>query len=132
MEKSLAVSGGIKWFHWVALVGFGLVAGLLTIIIINTRPHTAAGTEEKRVAAAVARHVILPSDETPALATVTDPTKLTNNRLLSQAKQGDKILIYAKWKQAIIYRPSSDRVVDIGPVDVAAPGGDTGSYTPLK
>lgn len=123
----------IKWFHWVGLVGFGLITGLLAIIVINTRPHTGAGeSEEKKVAAQVAKHVLLPTDETPALATVTDPSKLANNHFLSQAHKGDRILIYAKWKQAVIYRPASDRIVDIGPVDVAAPGGDTSSYSQIK
>jgi len=116
----------------VALVAFGLVAGLFIIIVINTRSHTGADKEVKSVVAKVGHHVILPSDETPALATVTDTSKLKNNKFLSQGKSGDKILIYAKWQRAVLYRPSLDKVVDIGPVDVTPPSGDTSGFAPVS
>ena len=131
-ERVTGLLGSIKWFQWVALVGFGALVGLLIIVVINTRPHTNGQTEEKKVAAEVARHVLLPTDETPALATVTDPSKLKNNPFLKQTRSGDKILIFAKWQQAVIYRPSSDRIVDIGPVDVSAPEGSTNGYSQIK
>ena len=131
-DRAKTIVADLKWFNWVALVGFGVVAGLLIIVIINTRPRASGDAEEKKMAESVARHVLLPTAETPALATVTDPAKLKNNKFLSQAQKGDKILIYARWKQAVIYRPSADRVVDIGPVDVAPPGGDTSGFNPLK
>lgn len=88
-------------------------------------------TNIKEVEARVARHLILPTDETPALATVTDTSKLANNKFLGQGKNGDKILIYAKWRRAVLYRPSTDRIVDVGPVDVALPAGDTKAFRPL-
>lgn len=59
--------------------------------------------------------MILPSDETPALLTVTDTTKLTST-FLRQAKNGDKVLVYQANKKAVIYRPSADKIVDVGPV----------------
>ena len=68
----------------------------------------------------VARHMLLPTDETPALVTVTDPSKLTTD-FLKQTVAGDKVLIYQTNKRAIIYRPSVDRVVDVGPVLIDAP-----------
>lgn len=63
----------------------------------------------------VGRHYLLPTDEQPALVTVEDETKVTSP-FLKQAKNGDKILIYAKAKVVIIYRPSIDRIVAVGPV----------------
>lgn len=67
------------------------------------------------VVSRVSRHMILPSDETPALLTVTDTTKLTST-FLRQAKNGDKVLVYQANKKAVIYRPSADKIVDVGPV----------------
>jgi hypothetical protein len=66
----------------------------------------------------VGRHYVLPTDEQPALATVTDPSKVTT-KFLQKAKQGDKILIYQKNSRVIIYRPSIDRIIDVGPVEIA-------------
>lgn len=63
----------------------------------------------------VSRHIVLPSDEVPALLTVTDNAKLTSS-FLKQAKNGDKVLVYQTNKKAILYRPGVDRIIDVGPV----------------
>jgi hypothetical protein len=68
---------------------------------------------EKRVGALT----LLPTDEQPALATVTDTTKLQTN-FLKQAQNGDKVLVYQYHKKIIIYRPSANKIVDIGPVTI--------------
>jgi len=72
----------------------------------------------------VSKHIMLPNDETPALLTVTDTSKLTTD-FLKQASNGDKVLIYQKHKKAIIYRPSIDRIVDVGPVVIDDVSGGT-------
>ena len=68
----------------------------------------------------VNRHYILPTGEQPALATVTDNTKLTT-QFLKKASNGDKVLIYQKNRLAVIYRPSADRIVAVGPVTIDNP-----------
>lgn len=72
------------------------------------------------VVARVNRHFILPTDEQPALATVTDVSKLTTP-FLKKSADGDKVLIYQKNRIAVIYRPSIDRVVAVGPVTIDTP-----------
>lgn len=67
----------------------------------------------------VARHFVLPQGEDPALATVTDKS-LLKTPFLQQANNGDKLLIYQKAQRVIIYRPSLDRIIDIGPVSIAS------------
>lgn len=66
----------------------------------------------------VQKHYLLPVNEQPALATITDPSKLTT-KFLKNTRQGDKLLIYQKASKVIIYRPSIDRVVDVGPVQIS-------------
>ncbi|HUC89742.1 MAG TPA: hypothetical protein VMR45_02985 [Patescibacteria group bacterium] len=66
----------------------------------------------------VSRHYQLPAGETPALATVTDKKSL-QTPFLQQANNGDKILIYQKAQRVIIYRPDTDKIIDVGPVSVA-------------
>jgi hypothetical protein len=68
----------------------------------------------------VTRHYQLPTDETPALATVTDSKKLQSN-FSAKLHNDDKILIYENNKKAIVYRPSIDRVIDVEPVTVNEP-----------
>ena len=66
----------------------------------------------------VGRHYTLPTGEDPALATVTDATKL-QTPFLKRAHNGDKLLVYEKSGIALIYRPSIDRLVAVGPVSIA-------------
>lgn len=68
----------------------------------------------------VSRHYTLPTKETPALATVTDSRKVQSS-FAGKVKNGDKILIYQQNKLAIVYRPSTDRIVDVEPVSIDAP-----------
>lgn len=69
----------------------------------------------------VARHYVLP-DEEPALATVEDKTKL-NSEFLRSAENGDKLLIYQGAKKVILYRPSIDRIIEVGPISIADTSG---------
>lgn len=80
------------------------------------------GTETADVHAiqkAVGRHIVVPQDEEPVLATVTDTSKITTP-FLRQSENGDKILIYQKAKKVIIYRPSIDRIIDTGPLSMGS------------
>lgn len=58
----------------------------------------------------------LPKGETPALAEIMDISKLKTQPFFSKAQNGDDVLIYSKAKIAYIYRPSSNRIINIAPV----------------
>ena len=60
----------------------------------------------------------LPSDETPTLATVTDKEKLANQPFFKNAANDDKVLIYVKAGKAILYRPSTHKIVDVSTVNI--------------
>lgn len=64
----------------------------------------------------VARHMILPSDEEPTLALVTDKAQLKDKFLSANANNGDQVLIYTQHQIAIIYRESVDKIVAVGSV----------------
>lgn len=87
---------------------------------IMRRDTPSPQTEAAAVQQSVGRHVLLPKDEEPAIATVTDKSKL-QSEFLKQAENNDKILIYQKAKLVIIYRPSIDKIVNIGPVSMSSP-----------
>ena len=53
----------------------------------------------------------LPTGETPVTATVTDVSKLPDEVFFKQAENGDKIIMYKKHKLAILYRPSTGKVI---------------------
>lgn len=60
----------------------------------------------------------LPYDEEPSIATVTNIDKLKDQPFFSRAKNGDRVIIYTQSKKAIIYRPSTNKLVEAGSVDI--------------
>ncbi len=64
----------------------------------------------------VGDHMLLPADETPTLATVSDMHALEGQEFFQNAAEGDKVLMYLRSRKAIIYRPSIDRIIEVGPI----------------
>lgn len=102
------------------IVTAGLAFGVLTFINQDRASKNLTDSKVARIKRQVAAHYILPKDEEPALATVEDTTKLTTP-FLKQSENGDEILIYQKASLAIIYRPTADRIVAVGPVAIDTP-----------
>jgi hypothetical protein len=59
----------------------------------------------------VSKSVSLPTDETPTVATVTDKNIVPDQPFFKLAQNGDKILMYRKHKLAILFRPSTGKVI---------------------
>ncbi len=68
----------------------------------------------------VGKHIVLPTTETPTMATVSDPEKLKDQPFFVNAKKGDKVLIYANSQKAILYNPETDRIVEVAPINTSA------------
>lgn len=65
----------------------------------------------------VSKHLVLPTNENPTMATVSDPEKLKDQPFFANAKKGDKVLIYANSQKAILYDPEADRIVEVAPIN---------------
>lgn len=61
----------------------------------------------------------LPTGETPEVATIQDVDKLSGQAFFERAQEGDKLLIYQEAKQAFLYRESTKKVINAGPVAVS-------------
>lgn len=66
----------------------------------------------------IGKLMVLPTDETPTLATVNDPEKLKNQAFFANAKVGDKVLIYTNAKKAILYNPAQNKIVEVSPLNI--------------
>jgi len=68
----------------------------------------------------ISKLMSLPTGEEPSTATVLDKEKLKDQPFFANAENGDKILIYAKAKKAILYRPSTDKIIEVMPIALDA------------
>lgn len=76
--------------------------------------------EIKNLTAELGKIMELPDGEVPTLATVTDKGKLADQPFFRKAENGDKVLIYTNNGRAIIYRPSTKKIIDVTAVNVNA------------
>jgi hypothetical protein len=65
--------------------------------------------------------IVLPEGEQPTIATVTDPEKLKDQPFFANAKKGDRVLIYANAKKAILYDPVDNKIIEVAPINIGNP-----------
>lgn len=105
------------------IAGFVIAAALAGWLWWRHRQPAAAGKTGMQTAVArVGKLMFLPTGETPTYGTVSDATKLTNQTFFAHAQNGDQILIYEKARLTILYRPSVNKIVNVGPLIVGQQG----------
>ena len=65
-----------------------------------------------------AEFIVLPEDEQPTIATVSDPEVLKGQPFFAKAKKGFKVLIYANAKKSILYDPFENKVVETASMNI--------------
>lgn len=101
------------------VLGAGGYFGYQHFIVKNQNSPETAEREAKALAAEIGKVMVLPADEVPTIATVSDIEKLKNQPFFQNAKNGDKVLIYAKAKKAILYDPKARKIINVGPLNIA-------------
>ncbi len=96
---------------------------------LKANPNSANDAEVKKLVAQIKPFYDLPTDETPTVATVSDKSKVVDQPFFAKAENGDKILIYRKNKLAILFRPSQNKLINVGPIDLDAAAGSSGATT---
>lgn len=71
----------------------------------------------KEIVGKVGKLIVLPKDEIPVTATITDANALIQKEpFYNGSENGDIVLMYQKALKAIIYSPSRNIIVNVGPV----------------
>lgn len=79
----------------------------------------AIAKEREEVLAKVGKLMILPEDEEPTIATVTDAEVLAQYQpFFRKASDGDKVIIYVQSGKSIIYSPDKNIIVNVGTISV--------------
>jgi hypothetical protein len=115
-----------RWWPIALLVICVLVIGTLAYGYITTKRQlaglagngkTAAQNETTQLVAQIGEHIELPAD-TPTIATVKDVSKLQTQEFFKNAQNGDKVLVYTKAGRAVLYRPSTSKVIEYSRVNL--------------
>lgn len=143
-SKTAKVSGQssiISGFKFPLKLGFNIITLIILIVIVATvaggayfynnsqkaqaelekiksDPNSILREANKTLLENVGNIVDLPKGENPTIATVTDEKRLSDQPFFAKAKKGDKVLIYTEAKRAILYRPSTNKIIEIAPVRI--------------
>lgn len=123
--------GRILWFlrknlKWIALAIVILAVTLLAYGYINTRnqlaelsnPKKANQNQTQELVSEISKYAQLPTGETPTVATVQDVSKLKGQPFFAGAQNGDKVLIYTKANKAVLYRPSTNKILQYSTINL--------------
>ena len=129
-KKAKPIPAGRQWFKNPMLIGFGSAVAIVAVIggaafflTQNSVSRSAAGntvlgaqTERDDLVAKVGQLMELPGGEQPTVATVSDVSKLQGQKFFEHAKNGDKVLLYQNAKEAILYDPDANKIVQVSAI----------------
>jgi len=83
-------------------------------------PDKASAQELEQILSKIGKIMELPENETPTMATVTDPEKLRNQAFFAKSSVGDKVILYQNNKKAILYNPNSNKIIEVTTIENSA------------
>lgn len=83
-----------------------------------SNPEEAAKTDIEKTKAQVAALIEVPTGEEPTIANVVDVSKLSNQEFFKNAKNGDRLLVYQNAKKAILYRPETNKIIEVSTINI--------------
>ncbi len=87
-------------------------------------PSAISRKQGDEIKAKLSKLIVLP-DEAPTIATITDIKQLDKQPFFKNAQNGDKLIIFPKARKAILWRPSSNLIIETAPVNIGQPQGGT-------
>jgi len=85
---------------------------------LKTNPQKVGQEELESTLEMVGKIMVLPVNEQPTLATVTDLAPLKDQPFFANAKIGDKVLLYTASRKAILYDPVANKIVEVAPINL--------------
>ena len=83
---------------------------------LKTNPDLASQQETQIIIKKISQLMNLPTDEEPTIATITDKNQLSGQDFFKNCENGDKLIAYVNAKKAILYRPSTNKIIEVAPI----------------
>lgn len=82
-------------------------------------PQEAAKSEAETLKRKISLIIEVPADEEPIIDKVVDVEKAKKQSpFFANAQEGDRLFRYQKAKKAILYRPSTNKIIEVAPLSV--------------
>jgi hypothetical protein len=123
MDDAPASKQNKKIIQWVVLALLLIsLAGNYVLFQQNkklaTNPQAAVQEQIQMIVDKVGKLMVLPSDETPTIVTVANTTELKSQPFFASTKPGDQVIMYPNNRRVIIYRPSENRIIEVGFINI--------------
>jgi cell division protein FtsB len=93
---------------------------------LNANPQAIIQRQTQDLIDKVSKLMTLPSGETPTIANVTNASEAKQqSAFFKNAQNGDKVLMYVKAGEAILYRPSTNKIILVAPLTLNSTAGTT-------
>jgi hypothetical protein len=97
--------------------------------VYRVHPELSGEDQAGAILQKVGQLIQLPQNETPSMATINDAASAKAGQpFLKDAENGDVLIVYSTAGEAILYRPSTNKLVAVGPVTSGS--SDEGDTTP--
>lgn len=85
---------------------------------VNVPNESSQTKEVDELIEKVGKLMLLPKEEVPTIATVTDKDnkQIKEQAFFKNAQNGDKVIIYVQAGKAILYRPSENKIIEVSQV----------------
>ena len=108
-----------------------IVAALVLLVLVfeagrwtvyRAHPDLSQAEQANAILKNVGDLIQLPTGETPTMATINDAASAKKAQpFLTNAQNGDVLIVYPDAAEALLYRPSTNKLIAVGPVDNSAP-----------
>jgi len=104
----------------IAVVGALFAAGIISTGTTSTTipdkgTSESAAEETEATLEMLGKHILLPENEKPVVATIKDVSELkSNSAFYKNASNGDKLIVFSKTKKAIIFSTDKDIIINAG------------------
>lgn len=126
-KKNHSIVNLIPWILIVVVVLFGALFFVYQnkqannlkkqLTELKQNPQKATEDETKILLDKVGQLIELPNEK-PTIATVTDPAILKDQPFFTSAQKDDVVIIYTVAKKAILFRPSTNKIIEVAPVNL--------------
>ncbi len=114
------------WLWCLVIVFLALISAAYSLgraSVYRANPGLSGQEQAATIIKRVGELIQLPTTEVPTLATINDAASAKQQQpFLVNAQNGDVLIVYPQAGEALLYRPSTNKLIAVGPVYTGAQG----------